>query len=204
MEHRINKCMIAKLIKENNGYITRKDIDKHNIPSIFLSRYVKENKLVKYCAGFYAKSEWIKDDYLVLQYQHPKFVYSFYSAAYLHGLIDSIPVVLEVTVPKNHRPFNTKRDDVKLHTDTRNEIYNMGIVEINTIFGNKVNVYDIEKTICDFIRNRTKIDSESFVKCINSYKKRSDRKINNLMEYAKKMRIEKDVYSLMEVILNEN
>lgn len=204
MEHETNIQIIEKIVIENNGYITRKDIDKHNIASIFLSRYVKEKRFDKHCAGFYSKNQWIKDDYLILQYQHPKLIYSFYSAAYLHGLIDSIPSKLEVTGPVNYRPFNKKNNEVILHTDTRDKIYKMGIDDIKNIFGNKIKVYDIEKTICDFIRNRKKLDSESFVKCINSYKKRKDKNINKLMEYAEKMHIYEDVCSLMEVVLNED
>ena len=57
--------------------------------------------------------------------------------------------------------------------------------------------------MCDFIRNREKLDSESFVKCINWYKKRKDKNVNNLMKYAKIMKIEDKVNNLMEVVLGE-
>lgn len=204
MEQHTNEHLIDKICNDNKGYITRKNIDNADISSVFLSRYVKKNGFMKYCAGFYANKTWIKDDYLILQYKHPQLIYSFNSAAYLHGLIDDIPLLLEVTGPKNYRPFHEKNNDVKLHTDTRKEIYEMGIQEVHTIFGNKVNVYDIEKTICDFIRNRKKIDSETFVKCLNNYKKRKDKDRNRLMEYAQRMNIVDDVLSLMEVLLNED
>lgn len=35
--------------------------------------------------------------------------------------------------------------------------------------GNKVQVYDFERTICDFIIHRDKIDSELFVKTLRFY-----------------------------------
>ena len=120
----------------------------------------------------------------------------------MNKLGDYMPPFLEVTAPKNYRPFSLPRSGVILHTDTRDNTYNLGIAEVKTIQGNVVKVYDIEKTVCDFIRNREKIDSESFVKCINWYKKRKDKKINNLMKYAKMMKIDDKVNSLMEVVLN--
>ena len=86
----------------------------------------------------------------------------------------------------------------------KDELYEIGIIEMKTPYGNKIKVYDIEKTVCDFIKNRKKIDSESFVKCINRYKKRIDKNKNNLMKYAKIMGIEDEVFSLMEVLLNED
>ncbi|MGM9873345.1 MAG: abortive infection protein [Bacilli bacterium] len=199
-----NTDHIEKIINSNKGYITRKEINENGIPSFFLYDYVKKNNLIKYGTGFYARNDWIKDDYLVFQYLYPKYIFSFFSAAYLHGLGDYNPPFLEVTGPKNYRPFPLPKNGIITHTDTLKETYNIGIIEVETIFGNKIKVYDIEKTVCDFIKYRKKIDSESFVKCLNLYKKRIDKNVNNLMKYAKIMGIEDKVFSLMEVLLNED
>ena len=193
---------IFKIIKTNGGYITGRDIKKANISSAVLSDYVKKHNLVKQCPGFYSLEDWIKDDYFIFQYQYPKLIYSFYGAAYLNGLGDYIPTSLEVTAPKNYRPFPLPKEGVILHTDTREAIYSLGISEIETVFGKKVKVYDIEKTVCDFIRNREKIDIESFVKCMNWYKKRKDKNVNRLIRYSKIMKIESKVSNLMEILLN--
>lgn len=204
-----NICMsnykkIEDIINKNSGYITRKEIDKANIPSAFLSQFVRKNNLIKLAPGFYAKKDWMVDDYLIFQYQYPKLIYSFYSSAFLHQLGDSSPSFLEVTAPKNYRPFALPRNGVVLHTDTRNDTYYLGICETTTVFGNKVRAYDQEKTVCDFIKNREKIDSESFVKCLNWYKRKSDKNIHNLMKYAQIMKIENKVNNIMEVILNDD
>lgn len=195
---------IAEIINTNGGYITRKDINAYHIPSTCLSEYVIKYHLNRLAPGFYAKEDWIKDDYFIFQYQYPKLIYSFYSAAYLQKLGDYLPPFLEVTGPKNYRPFPLPKEGVILHTDTRDEIYSLGVEEIETVFGHLIKVYDKEKTVCDFIRNREKLDAESFVKCLNWYKKRKDTNINRLMAYAKVMKIEDKVNSLMEVILNED
>lgn len=204
METISNYSIIRKIISDNGGFITRKNINEHNIPSAFLSQFVKKNNLVKHDTGFYAKKDWIKDDYFVFQYEYPKLVYSFYAAAYLHGLGDYNPVFLEVTGPKNYRPFPLPREGVILHTDTRDNTYSLGIVEIETAFGNKVRVYDMEKTVCDFIRNRSRIDAELFVKCLRTYYKRKDKNLHNLLIYARIMKIEEDVHHIMELIANED
>ena len=204
MEKISNNELIKIIIDSNGGYITRKNINEHNISSMFLSNYVKKYSLIKYGTGFYATKEWIRDDYFIFQYEYPRFIYSFYSAAYLHQLGDYMPPYLEVTGPKNYRPFEMPKRGVVIHTDTKPEIYSLGVTEIKTIFGNKIRVYDAEKTVCDFIKNRKKIDSESFVKCINWYKKIKNKNRNNLMKYAKTMKIEEEVFNLMEVVLNED
>ena len=89
-----------------------------------------------------------------------------------------------------------------IHTDTVEVSYNLGIINVATSLGNIVRVYDKEKTICDIIKNKDKIDFEVYVKALNIYSKSKDKNINKLMEYAKTMKIEKKVRSQMEVILN--
>lgn len=195
---------IAKIIKENGGYITREDIDFAKIPSASLSQYVKKYELGKLCAGFYAEYNWAEDECLVFQYRYPKLIYSFYFAAYIHGLGDFIPPYLEVTGPKNYRPFVLPKDRVVLHTDTKESTYSLGITEVKTIFGNTVRVYDMEKTVCDFIKNRSRMDPESFIKCLRFYKKRKDKNISKLMKYARIMKIEAKVFDVMEIVLSED
>ena len=202
METTSKTKLIDIIINDNNGYITRKDVNRYGIPSAVLSKYVKKHNLVKYGTGFYALKEWIQDDYLIFQYEYPKLIYSFYSAQFLNNLGDYNPPFLEVTAPKNYRPFPLPKEGVRLHTDTKDPVYNLGIIEIQTMFGNKVKAYNAEKTICDFVKNRSKLDSESFVKCLHFYKRRKDKNIKLLFEYSKIMNIEKEVFSLMEVVLN--
>ena len=199
MEKKTKTDIIKDLIECQGGYVTRKDINNHDIPSAMLSQYAKKFGLVKHDTGFYSKEEWPKDDFLILQYEYPKLVYSLYSAAYLHHLISEIPHSdLEVTAPKNYRPFPLPRKGVILHTDTKDKTYNLGIQEIETEHKNKVGVYDLEKTVCDFVKNKNKIEDKIFDECISNYKKRTDKNISNLLRYASEMKITNEVHSLLE------
>ena len=175
---------IKGIIESNRGYVTRKDIDGHGIPSVYLSRYVRKHGLRRIARGFYATEEWIIDPYVVFQYAYPKFIYSFGSAVYLHGLGDILPSYLEVTGPLNYRPMTQIRDDIIAHTDTVGESYAK------------------EKTICDLIRHKGKVEFETYVKALNLYARSTNKDINKLMEYARILKIEKQVRSQMEVLLN--
>ena len=193
---------IENIVKTNNGYVTRKDIDRNRIPSIYLSRYVKKHNLIQIVRGFYAREDWIVDPYLIFQYTYPQFIYSFNSAIYLHGLGDVLPNYLEVTGPFNYRPMSKNRDDVMTHTDTVDESYNLGIADTKTSLGNVVRVYDKEKTICDLIKHKDKIEFEVYVKALTRYARSKDKDINKLMRYAQIMKIENKVRDQMEVIIN--
>ena len=193
---------IKAIIESNRGYVTRKDIDGHGIPSVYLSRYARKHGLKRIARGFYAEDGWIVDPYVVFQYAYPKFIYSFGSAVYLHGLGDILPSYLEVTGPLNYRPMPRTRDGVIAHTDTVGESYALGVEEVRTSLGNVVRAYDREKTICDLIRHKGKVEFETYAKALNLYSRSTDKDINKLMEYARILKIEKEVRSRMEVLLN--
>ena len=74
---------------------------------------------------------------------------------------------------------------------------------METICGNNVKVYDMEKTICDLVKNKVHIESEVYIKAIRKYIRKKDKNIFKLFKYARIMKIEKEVNELMEVLLND-
>ena len=193
---------IGEIIRRNGGWIGNKILKESGIPAVYLSRYVDKNGLIRVARGFYAEPYWPIDHYLVFQYAYPRFVYSLNSAVYLHGLADAQPNFLEVTGPMNYRPFPKARDGVFTHTDTVAESYGLGIIEVRTELGNAVRVYDMEKTVCDLIRNKPKVDFELYAKALNGYAKSINRNVGKLMRYANAMKMQKQVRDEMELILN--
>lgn len=199
-----NYFRIKEIFRTNGGYITRRQIDNNNISSWFLTDFVRKEHLKKIDKGFYADENWLKDDFFIFQYKYPKYIYSYESALFLLEMTDNLPANFEVTGPKNYRPFNPKDSKAVMHTDTKDITYNLGITEVNTNLGNIVRTYNAEKTICDLIKRQEHVDSESFIKALRSYAKRSNKNTNRLMDYATIMGITKKVSDTMMVVLNEN
>lgn len=199
-----NYSKIKEIFQTNGGYITRRQIDANNIPSWFLTDFVRKENLNKIAKGFYADENWMQDDFLIFQYKYPKYVYSYESALFLLEMTDNLPANFEVTGPKNYRPFNPKESNTIIHSDTKDETYNLGITDIKTNLGNTVRTYNPEKTICDLIKRQDHIDSETFIKALHSYGKRKEKNTNLLIEYAATMGIAKKVSDTMLVVLNEN
>ena len=77
------------------------------------------------------------------------------------------------------------------------DIYELGIVEIETPNGNKVRVYDKERCICDIIRSKGRMDSEQVKKTIKQYMQSRDKDIAKLSEYSKKIGINKKVMEMV-------
>ncbi len=202
MKENTNYSKVEKIFNDNGGYITRKNIDEANIPSWFLSDFVRKNNLIKIAPGYYASDSYFADYYYVLQRRYPKYVFSDMTALYMHHLTDKIPTDIEVVAPQGYNPSRNKIDNLSIRRISSRDIYDLGITEIETIFGNKVRVYDEERTICDIIKFRDKYDSETFIKAIKFYVKKTNNQ-PKLFEYARKMKIEKKMFEVMEIVNND-
>ena len=201
MKDNTNYSKLEMIFKTNDGYITREDVDNANIPSWFLSDFVRKNNLNKIAPGFYADDSYIVDNYYILQRRYPKYIFAGLSALYLLGLTDKIPTDIEVSAPQNYHPSRKKIDSLIVHKLSNANVYELGIKEVKTMFGNIVRTYDEERTICDVIKRRDKYDGETFIKAIKFYA----RTINNqskLFKYARELGVEKKVYEVMEVVAN--
>lgn len=82
----------------------------------------------------------------------------------------------------------------------KKELHELGKIEVTTRFGNKVYCYDKERTICDLIANRKKVDADIFTVALRNYMKSINQNKEILYEYAEKMGIEEKVKEIEGVI----
>lgn len=185
-------------LKKSGGIITSAYCRENNIPTVYLSRLAKEGKLFRVQKGIYITKDGDYDEYYFFQYQYRKAIFSYETALFLLGVTDKIPWRIDVTVYNGYK-FNEKQDTLNINY-VKKSIYNLGIIQKKTMFGNTVNVYSYERILCDFISNKEKMDVEVYAKLIRSYSKYKDKDIHSLYEIARKMGIEDKVKEVMEVV----
>jgi len=185
-------------IAKDKGYVTSELVKEKGIPSWYLTDLVKRGMLHRVDRGVYMTQPLGSDEYFIFQYRNKKAIYSYSNALYFHGHTDRIPSRLEVTV---YQGYNTHRfdDEVSVHYVKR-EIYELGITKVKTIYGNSVNVYNMERTLCDLVKSKQIIESEVFKKAFQSYFKQEKKDVGKLMEYARKLDIETEMFTLIEVL----
>lgn len=195
--------IIEGIYQENQGFITRREMDERKIPSWFLSSFVKKKGLKKVAPGFYASPDFAVDDYWLLQMRYPKYIFSGMSALYLHNLTDKIPESIYVACPQGYHPSRKPLPLLVIQSISKEEIYSLGIEEVPTMFGNRVRAYDKERTICDLVKYRDRYDGETFVKAMKAYAVGNPDQ-RKLFRYAKAMKMEKAVFEIMELVMNED
>lgn len=175
------------------------DLTELGIPRIYLSRMVAKGQLIKVSRGLYRKADSVLDEYHIFQLRYQATIYSYLSALYLHQLIDVIPKYLEVTVYSGYNA-NAFSDKVRVHY-IKKDLHKLGQICVVTSFGNEVLTYDKERTICDLISNRSKLDVEIFSTALKRYMSSNSKNLTKLYRYAIKMGIEKKVREILEVLI---
>lgn len=190
-----NKDLIKKIIKSNNGIVSTRQIVEAGISKPSFYKYVRDNNMDMLYHGIYADPDaWI-DSMYVLFLRCPSVIFSHEEALYIHDLTDREPITHIVTVKTGYNPSNIK-DVAKVYT-VKSELYDMGKTEIVNSFGNKVPVYNMERTICDIVRSRSQIEMQDYQSAIKGYLLRKDKDINLLMRYAKQFKVEKIIRGFM-------
>ena len=189
--------IIESIMKMNNGYVTSKELSNLGIHRMYLNIMKEKGMIEKVGNGIYIDSSKIEDSYFVFALELPNIIYSHMTALYFHGLSIKAPNnKYDITVPNNYFNYKIKKHNV-FYVDR--EIYELGLIQIDTPMGNKVKAYDTERCICDIIRSKNRMDSEFVKHSIREYIKRKDKDFIKLSKYADKMGIKKEVMDFMEV-----
>ncbi len=189
---------IRDVMNRTAGIITTKELNELRIPTTYLTRMVDNGELTRVDRGIYINSYGDYDEYFFFHKRYDVAVFSYISALYLHQFTDIIPDKMEVTVYKGYNPHRI-RERAKIHFVSK-DTYNMGVTYTSTVFGNHVKVYNLERTICDIVKNRNEIESELFSKTINRYARYRDKDLNKLYAYAEKMNIVDKVSDILELV----
>ena len=197
----MNYCdRILKIIEKNNGYVTTSEVVESGIERRFLTNMVKKGIIVRISRGYYGLPNYIEDEYYKISLKSKNVRFSLATALYFHNLSDRTPLVYNVTLPYGYGGVLQKEKNVILNFVKR-ELLDLGVIEMTSPFGMKIKVYDIERTICDIIKNRDKVDPEIFSEAMKQYIRSKEKNITNLFVYAKKLNIEDIVRKYVEVML---
>ena len=187
--------IIKQIMNANNGILSTRMIEPLNIKRQYLSIMENNKDIERVSRGIYLSPNAFEDSYFSFQQKYKKAIFSHMNALYFYGMTEEFPYNYTVTVPQSY------------HVDAINEncnvfyvsfdIYELGVVEIETPNGNKVRCYDKERCICDIIRSKARMDLEQVKKAIKQYIQCQDKDIAKLSEYSKKMGINKKVMEMV-------
>lgn len=191
---------LAAIAAEHGGIIEAKIAAQRGISKAMLYKLCKEDKIHRIVKGQYILPDNMQDELLSISKRSDKIIFSHETALFLHGISDRTPFEHTVTAPSGCIPSAAIKSECKVYY-IKPELFELGKTMLKTPAGNEVGAYDLERTICDVIRSRNKLGTETFLAALKMYAASSKKNLNKLNTYAKKMRVEKVLRQYLEVLL---
>ena len=188
------------LFEQNNGIVKTAQVLENGITKTSFYAYVKQRSIEQAAHGIYVSPDAWTDGMYMLHMRCRQAVFSHESALFFHDLTDREPNPYSITVKTGYNPASLTAAGIKVYT-IKKELHDVGLITMDTPFGNAVPVYDAERTICDLIRSRSSIEMQTFQDAIKQYARSREKDLHKLMCNAKMFHVEKILRQYLEVLL---
>ena len=191
---------LTTIAEMHGGIIETKIAEQQGISRAMLSKLYKEEKIQRIAKGQYILPDDIQDELFSISRRSRKIIFSHETALFLHGISDRTPFEHTVTAPSGCIPSVEIKSECKVYY-IKPDLFELGKTSLKTPAGNDVPAYDLERTICDVIRSRNKLGTETFLAALKLYAASSKKDLNKLNSYAKQMRVANILRQYLEVLL---
>ena len=192
--------IILEALSNNNNMVTTSQVLELGFSKQTLIKYVKAGLLERVRQGVYILPDAVHDDMYTLMLRSEKIIFSHESALFLHGLSDRTPFIHTITMPSNKAVPGSIMDEC-ICFYIKPAWHKIGLTEKADTFGNIVRCYDIERTICDFLRTRNRCNEETVISTIKNYAASDKKDLNRLSAYAEIFRVNEELRKYLEVLL---
>ena len=107
-------------------------------------------------------------------------------------MAERTPTQHSLTIPSNYQLWPALASENKVYY-IKPELHELGRCYISSKAGHEVAAYNAERTVCDILRSRSRIDSQTFAAALKNYTARKNPNWALLREYA-------DVFRILELL----
>lgn len=182
-----------------DGTITAEQLATAGLHRNNLHVLAANGEIYRFGRGIYVRADSWEDDLYLLQQKYSRGIYSHETALYLLGYTDRTPAQYTMTFPKGYNAPSLKQENIRVRR-TIPQNYTLGITETTSPCGNPLQIYNLERTLCDILRGNG-TDVQIIVDAMKRYAASKEKDIYKLMEYADQLHVKSKVLHYMEVLL---
>ncbi|WP_315085489.1 hypothetical protein [Bacteroides heparinolyticus] len=172
----------------HNSYISSATIKEQGRTAYYkMLENARQGKLIQVRRGVYASIDQLSGNMIDINTIVPGGILCLWSAWSIHQLTTSMPQAFHVAIKRDRKITVPAFPKVEIHHYTET-ILNLGVTGMD-IDGFKVNLYDVERCVCDAVKFRNKIGMDVCSEIISNYLYRPERNLSKLMDYARKLRV---------------
>lgn len=191
---------LSVIAKEHGGIIETKVAAQRGVSKAMLHKLCKADRIHRIARGQYILPDDLEDELLSISKRSKQIIFSHETALFLHGISDRTPFEHTLTAPSGYAPSATIKAECKVYY-IKPELFELGKAERPTPAGNLVPCYDLERTICDCVRSRNRLGTETFLAALKAYAADPKKDLNRLNDYATRMRVASVLRRYLEVLL---
>lgn len=184
------------------AFYSRKELNGIGITDYRIKQMVNKNQLIKISSSYYENADYkgLINDYNYVPMLIKNGVVCLLSAASYYGYTTYRPLSIDVAVPQGSN-YRGQYDypPITLHYLVARK-YNIGITTIQDDV-NCFKIFSKERTVCDILMNRTKIESEEIKNVLTGYLYDEESNLNKLYIMAEKLKCLRILETYMEVLL---
>lgn len=180
--------------------INVQDAEKLGVSRRLLSKWAAAGRLQRVAQGLYQSATAVPDDLAILVAASGCVAVSHESALYLLNLTSRCPAMYSATFPKGTNPPKAFSATLKKYYVIP-ELFDIGLSTVRTPSGAVVPCYNAERTVCDILRSRSRIDSETLYDALRRYSASNAKDMNRLSKYAQIFHLEKILPVYMGALL---
>ena len=193
------KQNIQELFAESGGVLTTEELNEAGVSYYYIRKLLDIGELERIKQGVYRWKEAKNDEWAEVQKMIPQGIFCLFSTSFLHELSTFVPSQYHVAIPWKDKVSLPDYPPVKLHYWQAPQ-YAVGR-SIRQRDGYELNIYDQEKTVCDFIKFRNKVGIDVMKEVVRNYLGRKDRNLNKIMIYARQLGISSIIKSHFELLV---
>jgi predicted transcriptional regulator of viral defense system len=193
---------IVNFVNKKNNVIKIDEFKEAKIGFYYINKLIEDNYISRIGKGLYGKNNCFNDEYYVIQNRYKNAIFSFNTALFFLNKTEVTPNIIDITIPNDYNVSSIDSTQIRLHYTSRENI-NLGVIKITSPFGNEIKSYNLERTICDIVKNENKcgLDIEQRNKIIRDSFINGNINGTTIIQYAKKLKCEKKIKAIMEVMI---
>jgi predicted transcriptional regulator of viral defense system len=190
---------ISRLLRENGGILRTADAVQAGVSRMTLSLLAKNERIERIAHGQYIMPSDMPDELYFLQQRSNKIVFSHETALFLHDMAERTPLSNSLTIPSNSKLSPSLSEGCKIYY-VKPQLYGLGQCAVMSKAGHEVVAYDAERTICDILRSRRRVEGQTLAAAMKNYAARKNQNWKKLREYSEAFHITKLLRQYLEVL----
>ena len=193
---------VVNFVNKKNNVITTKEFKDAEIGFYYINKLIEDNYISRIGKGLYGKTDSFEDEYFIIQNRYKNAIFSYNTALFFLNKTEVTPNRIDITIPNDYNVSSINTKQIRVHYVSRENL-ELGVIKIKSPFGNTIKSYNLERTICDIVKNENKcgLDIEQRNKIIKNAFIDNEIDGSTLVQYAKKLKCEKKVRAIMEVMI---